>query len=138
MAALFDRPDGIKCIACEASSETEICQQAIAGSLRNRVRDGRWEPTISGVVNQRYQYSELLPDAGDNANLERVVNLPDNAAELITAAAAYDAVMADPNLDPSQQATHFYADGIAPPAWAAAPAVLSVKIGRVNFYKNVK
>ena len=56
----------------------------------------------------------------------------------MTAAAAYDAVMADPNLDPSNQATHFYADGILLPDWAVAPAELAVKIGRVNFWKGVK
>ena len=33
MSTLFDRAYGIAIIACEASSETEVCQQAIAGSL---------------------------------------------------------------------------------------------------------
>ena len=138
MAQLFDRPYGIAIVACEASSESELCQQAIAGSLRNRAQSGRFEPTIAGVCCQRYQYSETLPDQADNRNYERVLNLPDDAPEIVTAAAAYDAVMADPDLDPSQGATHFYAAGIPAPAWAAPPAVLSVKIGRVNFFKGVK
>ena len=134
----FDRAFGIVCVACEASSESATCQQAVAASLRKRVRAGRWEPTISGCVAQRYQYSEFLPDAGDNANLLRVLNLPDTAPEIVTAASAYDAVMADEALDPSEGATHFFADGIAPPAWTQAPAELAVKIGKVNFYRGVK
>jgi hypothetical protein len=137
MATLFDRPECIKTIACEGSNQSPLCQQAIAASLRNRLNAGRWEPTLAGVCLQRYQYSETLPDAGDNADLERVVNLLDGDPELVAAAAAYDTVMADPTLDPSNGATHFYADGIPVPNWAKAPAVLAVKIGAVNFWKGV-
>ena len=133
----FDRAFGIVCVACEASSESALCQQAVAASLRNRVKAGRWEPTIAGVVMQRYQYSEFLPDAGDNTNLERVLNTPETAQDIMAASAAYDAVMSDINLDPSDGATHFFADGIPTPAWATAPAQLAVKIGKVNFYKDV-
>lgn len=135
--AFADRVLGIIAVACEASSESEICQQAVAACLRNRVNAKRWEPSIGGVVVQRYQFSEFLPDAGDNANLERVVNLPETAAEIAVAAAAYDAVISNPDLDPSGGATHFYADGILPPAWTVG-ATRSAKIGRVNFYKDVK
>ena len=133
----FDRAYGIVCVACEASSESELCQQAVAASLRNRVKAGRFEPTIAGVVNQRFQYSWMLSDPGDSANRERIVNLPETAPEIVAAAAAYDAVMADENLDPSQNSSHFYADGIPPPDWAVAPAELAVKIGTINFYRNV-
>lgn len=135
MAQLFDRPYGIAIVACEASSESELCQQAIAASLRNRVVSGRFEPTIAGVCAQRYQYSETLPDKGDNANYERILNSPDSDPQIISATEAYDTVMADPNLDPSQGATHFYADGIPAPTWASPPGMATVKIGRVNFWK---
>lgn len=133
----FDRAYGIVCIACEASSESEECQQAVAASLRNRVKAGRFEPTIAGVTVQRYQFSEYLPDDGDNFNLERVINKSETDPEIVAATQAYDAVMADPNLDPSQRSTHFFADGIPTPKWAVAPAELAVKIGKVNFWRNV-
>lgn len=133
----FDRAFAIVTIACEASSESQECQQAIAACLRNRVKSGRFEPTIAGVVVQRYQFSEFLPDAGDNANLERIINLPETDPQIMEAAAAYDSVMADPNFDPSNGATHFFADGILPPKWSLGPAQLAVKIGRVNFFKGV-
>lgn len=133
----FDRAFGIVTVACEASSESELCQQAVAASLRNRVRRGRWETTIAGVCMQRYQYSEYLPDKGDNANLERVLSLAEDHPEIVASAAAYDAVMADPNLDPSLGATHFFADGIPAPSWAVAPAVQTVRIGSVSFWANV-
>lgn len=134
---LFDRPIGILTIACEASDQSELCQQAVIASIRNRMNSGRFESTIAGVCMQRFQYSEYLSDKGDNSNLERVLDLPDNAPSIIAASQAYDTVMAEPSLDPSQGATHFYADGIPAPNWATAPAVLAVKIGAVNFWKNV-
>ena len=134
----FDRAYGIVCVACEASGESAECQQAVAASLRNRVRAKRWEPTIAGCVVQRYQYSEFLPDQNDNLNLERVINKPETDPEIIAAAKAYDTVMADEGLDPSQQATHFFSDGIPLPVWTAPPAQLAVKIGRVSFWKDVK
>ena len=137
MTLLFDRPITILTVACEASSESEECQQAIVASIRNRVLAGRWEKSMAGVCMQRYQYSEFLPDAGDNADLERVLALPNDSPELAAAMQAYDAVTADQGLDPSQGSTHFYADGIPMPSWARAPAMLAVKIGRVNFWKGV-
>ena len=134
----FDRAYGITCVACEASSESALCQQAIAASLRNRVSAGRFEPTITGVVLQAYQYSWTLNDPGDRASRERVANLPEASPEIVAAAAAYDAVMADPSFDPSNGSTHYYSDGIPAPYWAVAPAELAVKIGKVNFWKDVK
>lgn len=133
----FDRSFGIVCVACEVSSEVALCQQAVAASLRNRVRAKRFEPTIAGVVMERYQFSETLPDAADNANLERVMNMSERAPEIVSASAAYDRVMQDPTYDPSNGATHFFADGIPTPSWALPPAQLAVKIGRVNFFKGV-
>jgi len=134
----FDRAFGITCVACEASSESLLCQQAVAASLRNRVKAGRFEPTIAGVVLQRAQYSWTLPDAGDSADRERIANLPETAPEIVMAAAAYDAVMGNPNLDPSQGSTHYISDGIPLPTWAQPPAVLAVKIGKISFYRGVK
>ena len=80
MSDFFDRPFAVACIRAEADDQPDECQQAIAGAIRNRVKAGRFEPTPAGVVCQRYQMSEFLPDKGDNANLERVVNTPDAAA----------------------------------------------------------
>lgn len=132
-----DRVLGIVMIACEADSQPLVCQQAVIASARNRVRSGRWAKTLAGVILQRLQYSEFDDDKADNANLERVLALPDYHSIIVTAAAAYDAVIADPEFDPSLGATHFYADGIAPPVWSRPPARLTVKLGSVNFYADV-
>lgn len=125
-------------VAAEASSEGDECMRAVAASVRNRLLSGRFEPTLAGVCAQRYQYSEYLPDKGDNANLERVLNLPEDAPEIVAALAAVDAVMADETLDPSQGATHFYAahEGWSPP-WAVPPARETIVIGCVHFWTNV-
>lgn len=132
---IFDRPFAIACLRAEAENQSDECQRAITASIRNRVRSGRYEPTIAGVVMQRYQYSETLPDKGDNANYERVLNSPDSP-ETARAATNYDAVMADESADPSNKATHFYADPVKP-AWAVHPAYESALIGNVHFWANV-
>ena len=135
MSDIFDRPYVIACLRAEAENQSDECQRAIVASIRNRVRSGRYEPTMAGVVMQRYQYSETLPDKADNANYERVLNSP-NSPETARAAANYDAVMADPNLDLSNNATHFFSPP-ANPNWATPPAYESASIGAVRFWANV-
>jgi spore germination cell wall hydrolase CwlJ-like protein len=132
---IFDRAFTIACVAAEASDQDDVCQQAIIGSILNRVASGRFEPTMAGVVAQRYQMSEFLPDKADNANLERVLNAPDSAM-VARATSNYDAMMTDPALDPSEAATHFYAEP-AHPNWAVAPARETVVHGKVHFWTNV-
>ena len=135
MNAIFDRPYVIACLRAEAENQSDECQRAIVASIRNRVRSGRYEPTMAGVVMQRYQYSETLPDKVNNANYERVLNSP-ASPETARAAANYDAVMADPNIDPSNGACHFFSDP-AKPIWATAPAYESALIGTVHFWSAV-
>ncbi|MDE2020078.1 MAG: cell wall hydrolase [Patescibacteria group bacterium] len=133
----FDRELGAITIACEASDQPADAQLGVAYSLFNRVNDGRFEPTVAGVCMQRYQYSEYLPDKGDNVNLERVVNLPENDPAIISALAAYDAVADGTQPDPTDGSTHFFADAIAPPSWTVG-ATQAAKLGNILFWKNVK
>lgn len=136
MATIFNSAYGIAHIIAEASSESFLCQQAIIASIRNRVRSGRFRSTIAGCCMQRYQYSEDNDDAGDNANLERALNLPDTDPQFTMASLAYDKVVNDENYDPSNGATHFFSEP-AKPYWAKAPARETVVIGHVHFWADV-
>lgn len=41
----------------EANTQSLECQQAVASVVINRWLDGRWGPTITGVIYSRYQFS---------------------------------------------------------------------------------
>lgn len=122
--------------ACEESdSEARLW---IVHSIFNRWRlnPARFGTTPAAVCMKRYQYSEYLPDVGDNANLERVLAKTASDPVIIDALAAYDAVAAG-QPDPTQNATHFFADSIAAPSWTNG-ATFTGKRGRTQFYANVK
>lgn len=132
--AYADKPIGVLTIAAEASNQSHECRLAIAASLFNRLADGRFGHSIAAVCLKRYQYSEWNDDSVDNANLIRVaVMLPDDPV-ILDCAVAYDQAAA--GADPSGGATHFFADSISRPQWAAL-ATFTVKIGSVLFYKDV-
>lgn len=133
----FDRELAGITITCEASDQSQDAQLAVAYSLINRVNAGRFEKTVAGVCMQRYQYSEYLPDAGDNANLERVLNLPETDPQIVAALRAYDSAASGVPPDPTGGATHFYADSISPPDWTVG-ATEACKLGSLVFWKNVK
>ena len=130
----FDRPEGIITIACEASNQDHIVRQGVAASFFNRLRAGRYGKTIASVCRLRYAYSATLPDSADNANLERVMDLADDDPVILDCGIAYDEAAA--GADPTDGATHFYADSINPPNWAAK-ATQTVKLGALLFFKNV-
>lgn len=131
---IFDRPIGILTIACEASTAAE--QLGIAYTLFTRVAAGRWEPTVGAVCMQRYQFSEYLSDSGDNADLERVLKLDSTDPQIIAATNAFNTAYSKSEPDPTNGATHFFADSIAAPSWTKG-ATLCCKIGHTLFYRNV-
>ena len=132
--AYADKPIAVLTVAAEASNQPHIVRQGVAASFFNRLALKRYGSSIAGVCLKRYQYSEWLADAADNANLERVANMAPDDPIILDCAVAYDEAAA--GADPTNQATHFFADGIATPAWAKH-ATLTVKLGVLNFYKDV-
>jgi N-acetylmuramoyl-L-alanine amidase len=130
----FDRQITIFTIACEASNQSHVVRQGVAASILNRVKDGRFGKTASAVCLKRFQYSEWLADAADNANLERVAGMTDTDPVILDCGLAYDQAVS--GTDPTDGATHFFADSIAPPDWADK-ATFTVKLGNVLFYKDV-
>ena len=130
----YDREIATITICCEASNQLHVVRQGVAASLFNRLAAKRYGQTIAAVCLRRYQFSEWLADAADNANLERVASKPNDDPILLDCAVAYDEAAA--GKDPTDGATHFYADGIPEPSWAKV-ATFTVKLGAVNFFKDV-
>lgn len=132
--AYADKPIAVLTIAAEASNQLHVVRQGVAASIFNRLKDGRFGKSIAGICLKRYQYSEWLADAQDNANLERVANMAPDDPIILDCAIAYDE--AATGIDPTNGSTHFFASGIPTPSWANA-ATMTVKLGSLFFYKDV-
>jgi len=132
----FDRAIATLTIFCEASSASQEERVAIAWTIFNRVRDGRFGKTVAGVCLKRYQFSEWNGDAADNANLERGANTPGNDPVMLACASAYDEVQGSTN-DPTKGATHYHDNSIAPPAWTQS-AAMTLATPKFKFYAGVK
>jgi N-acetylmuramoyl-L-alanine amidase len=130
----YDKPIAVLTIAAEASSQSHAGRQGVAASLFNRLAAKRYGSTIAGICLKRFQYSEWNGDAADNANLERVANMSPDDPVILDCAIAYDEAAA--GADPTNGATHFWADTIPEPYWAKQ-ATLTVKIGAIQFAKDV-
>ena len=133
----FDREIAALTIFCEASDQSPECRRAIAFSLFNRMRENpqRYGSTIAAVCLKRMQYSEWNADAADNANLLRAASTPATDKVMMDCLSAYQTAIAGGS-DPSNGATHFYANSIPAPAWTAN-ATLAAQIGNVLFWRDV-
>ncbi len=131
----FDREIAALTIYCEASGEPHEGKVAVAATLFNRLKTGRFGKTIAAVCLARYQFSEWNDDKGNNANLIRGAETPEANPVMADCLDAYDE--ASRGADPTKGATFYYADYIAAPAWAAT-GVETVQIGRHKFFRDVK
>lgn len=131
-----DRAIATLTIFCEASSEEHVARVGVAASFFNRmhVNPKRYGSTVASVCLHRFQYSEWNQDPADNANLLRGAATSDADPVMTDCAKAYDEAAA--GVDPTNGATHFYADGIPEPSWAKV-ATFTGQIGRIRFYRDV-
>lgn len=121
---------------CEASSASPADRRCVVHTFFNRVKSGRFQPTVAGVCLKRYQFSEWNGDAQDNANLERGANAPDSDLIMIDCGKAYDEVLAGVP-DQTDGATHYHDKTIAPPAWIMG-ATMTLETPKFLFYRGVK
>lgn len=117
----------------EARGEPVEGQIAVAHVLLNRWKSGRWfaGKSVAATCLKRLQFSCWNP--GD-PTYKRVTTA--TYAELKPfQKIAIDACRGD-SFDPTFQATHYYADTIPAPGWAAGKAP-TVQIGRHLFFKGI-
>ena len=133
----FDQAIGTMTVYCEASGAGAEAQLAVAYSLMNRLAAGRYGATVAEVCLRRYQYSEWLPDAGDNADLLRAARVPDGDLVLQACAQALAQALSGAAPDPTGGATHYYGTNIAAPAWTRG-ATETCQIANLIFYKDVQ
>jgi len=121
----------------EASDQGQDGIRAQIWSVLNRHAAGKWysRKTLAGTCLLSWQYSAL--NNGD-PNRERgaEVSLQDPTYQMcqLEVLRALSGITKDPVFG----ATHYYADGTDIPAWAYAPAIFTIQIGKHRFYRNVQ
>lgn len=120
----------------EASDQGPVGIRAQIHSVVNRHNAGKWysRKTLAGTCLLGWQYSALNTD---DPNRER-------GAETSMLNATYQLCMMEAGMaisgqtkDPTGGATHYYRQGTSVPAWASAPAEMTVQINDHIFWKNV-
>lgn len=123
----------------ECRGEPLAGQKAVAHVLVNRIKDGRWGPTLGSVCLARSQFSAWGPVTPSNANMRANFRascaLADDAPELIAFAALIQAAL-DGEPDPTNGATFYYAASIPAPDWAKT-ATPCGRFGGQLFFRNV-
>lgn len=140
----------------EARSETNEGLAAVAWTIRNRAEadlwgDGKpdwWGEGIAGVCLKPWQFScwnagdpqsarlrSMLTGGSTDAGSLNAKGLADRRLQdcLVIARGVLDGAIEDP----TQGATHYYADYIATPGWAKGKSP-SVTIGRHRFFSDVE
>lgn len=116
----------------EARGEPLDGQKAVAHVLVNRLKTGRWGKSLAEVCLWYLQFSgwrDVDPNFGISCRM------PDDSTALVQLAGLIEAAQAEP--DPTDGATHYYANTIKPPAWTLG-ATFCGKFGNQLFYKNVR
>lgn len=117
----------------EASNQGSIGVRAVMHVLFNRLQFvPKYGSSIADICLKAWQFS--CWNTAD-PNRHRLAILNDDNSILTDCFAAYDEVSAGSD-DQTLGATHYIADGIAPPPWVVE-ATQTVKIGSHTFYKDV-
>lgn len=117
----------------EARGEPYEGQIAVAHVILNRWRSGRWfsRATIEGTCLVRLQFSCWNHDDPTYRRIT-TVGTEELAPFIQIAKDAYD----NTTLDPTDGATHYYADTIKEPLWAEGKTP-TIKIGHHSFFKGI-
>lgn len=132
----FEVGCAVRTIWGEARGEGSDGMKAVGHVLLNRVKDGRWGPSLGAVCLAPWQFSAW--NIGDRNRLP-MLSLFSGDQALASATAAFGDANAEQQqgIDSTKGATHYFADTIAPPAWSIG-ATQTAHIGHHVFFKGVK
>jgi N-acetylmuramoyl-L-alanine amidase len=108
--------------------------RAVLHVINNRAKDSknRWPKTWRGVVLQYEQFSSMTAPGDHQIKTDRVPQAPD--PHMVDAYEIADSIFEGNDFDLTQGATHYFANYIAMPSWAAS-MTFTVQIGPHRFYK---
>jgi N-acetylmuramoyl-L-alanine amidase len=132
-------PDDLDIIARtimgEARGETDKGKAAVGWVILNRVAARKWySGSVFEVCRKPFQFS--CWNIGD-PNLNVIIRAKSGDPDFDNCLRIAQKVLSQSISDPTDGATHYYANYISQPAWAKKPAKLTVQIGVHLFYKNV-
>ena len=119
----------------EARGEGRSGMEAVAAVVMNRFRSAAWysAPTVAGVAMKRFQFSAWNPN---DPNHDKLINVTKDDPDFALAMnIAHDAIYGRGD-DPTDGATHYYANYINPPNWTQG-ATQTAQIGQHLFFKGV-
>jgi len=129
----------------EARDQGAAGQKAIAHTIVNRVRDGRWGTTLHEVCTSEYKgWHQFSGWNRGDSNRVPAIRLHDEDPALVQYSAYVTAAL-NGEADPTGGATHYYNPDIAEqPEWVRGnaakkipPATFCCRIGKHLFYKGV-
>lgn len=131
----FDQEIMARTAMGEARSEGHDGMIAVMWTGINRYNSKKWFSalTIAGCFLKRLQYDAWTPE---DPNYAYMVNISDNIGLFSNALGWAARVIAGMIPDPTLGATNYYDDSIDPPDWTKG-ATMTIKIGRLTFYKDV-
>jgi hypothetical protein len=115
----------------------------VSSVLDNRIKDGRWGPTLASVVGAWAQFSCLWPELGGanfNAVLgaARAIQRDDLSPTLLLLGYIGDGTANGVIPDLTHGATHYHTSNLDPrPMWTKPPAWVTARLGHHVFYKGV-
>lgn len=137
LASLSDRTVLALTLYGEARGEPIEGQIAVACVIRNRVTDPRWPNAYRDVCLQRMQFSCWNDGDPTQATVLRAADqakVSQFDPGMLQCAWVAQGIIDGFAADLTRGANHYYADSIAPPAWAAS-MVLTVKKGHHIFFR---
>lgn len=126
----YDLYIGSMTVLMEASSETLEGQRAVAHVLVNRLKTGRWGPTLAAVCLAPSQFSCWNTNDPNRRRAATTFDFMLFPYEKIIKAAR-DRIDPDPTLG----ALYYFNPALARPTWAVS-FIQTVSIGRHVFYKE--
>ncbi|HZZ81618.1 MAG TPA: cell wall hydrolase [Gemmataceae bacterium] len=136
LAPTFDIEMAARTCWMESRGEGQAGMQAVAWAIVNRHDKGKWYSghTIAECCLMPFQFSCWNTN---DVNRVEVARLPDNDTVLDMCRHYVQAAMLYAGPDPTDGATHYVADTIPLPDWAAK-ATQTAHIGNHLFFKDVK
>lgn len=132
----FDQEIMARTAMGEARSQGQDGMVAVMWTGINRFNAKKWFSglTIAGTFLKRLQFDCWTPE---DVNYAYIVNITEDIGLFHNALLWASQVIAGIIPDPTLEATHYYDDSIAAPEWTKG-ATLTVKIGRLTFWKDVE
>lgn len=137
---------GVTCY-CEASDQGQDGVRAVAHAIVNRHKAGKWfsGSTLAACCVLPFAFSSW--NTKDPNRTRAMGTSPQDAVMAMCLQEAAAAINGD-TIDPTDGATHYYADGTQKPSWVsgkndkgeqvAPPAIFIKQIGKHLFFKDVQ